>query len=119
MSVLMMKANICMNDSVLDMMHVMMSEKVCVLFNQFGFCPFKSEPILVIEYEHCSKEQLALKHGSELDVWAQSFTRDLSQGAQCVPVGGLDLVCVHGLRRTGWRGCEGRTVHLIMTALPK
>ena len=54
------KANICMNDSVLDMMHVLMSEKMSVHFNQFGFCPFKSEPILVIEYEHCSQEQLSL-----------------------------------------------------------
>lgn len=59
-SVLMTKANVCMNDSLSDMLHVLLSEKMNVHFNEFGFVPFKSEPMLYIQYEQCSKAQLTL-----------------------------------------------------------
>ena len=60
MSLLMIKANICLNDSVSDMVQVLMSERMCVHFNQFGFVPFKAEPMLYIEFNQCSPSQLRL-----------------------------------------------------------
>ena len=60
MSLLFVKSNICMNDSVTDLLQVLMTEKMSVHMNQFGFAPFKSEPMLYIEYQHCTKSQIAV-----------------------------------------------------------
>lgn len=58
MSLLLVKSNICMNDTVTDLLNLMLSEKMSVHLNANGFTPFKSEPMLYIDYAHCTHKQL-------------------------------------------------------------